>query len=124
MNIALVKEAIFSKDFDYAYLLQLEQAKLKSMYNYFNSYRYTSDWKRIRSQIKICIDLLDILINEDYTKKVNVRNIDRFTKNLDKKDNSEGLKNFIITHPNELAYLKANNLYYEIRKQYTKTWWD
>lgn len=121
----LVKAAIRGGDFDYGYLLELEKIKLQNMYDYFSLSQMTDDWKRVCSQIKICINLLDIILNGSYNKYVNLNNFKRFIKAIDSKNcDKTKLLDFYRKFPSDFAVLKAEHLYYKMRYWYTKTWWD
>ena len=121
----LVKAAIRGGDFDCGYLLELEKIKLQNMYDHFYESRITDDWQRMCSQIKICINLLDIIMNDNYKKYVNLNNYQRFKKYSSFVDPSKvDFLGFYKKFPSDLAILKAEHLYYKIRNYYTKTWWD
>ena len=122
---ALVKAAIRGGDFDYGYLLELEKIKLQNMYNYFSLSQLTDDWKRVCSQIKICINLLDIILKEEYNKYVNIKNYHRFIKATNLQDPKRvDFLDLWKRFPDDLAILKAEHLYYKMRYYYTKNWWD
>ena len=117
MNKRILRKKNF--DFDYYYLLILEQRKLKRMLKYFKKHNYVDTTFIIRD-ILICINLLNIINSNSYTKKVNLRNCKRFNipSNL---INNELFKDYICE---ELAVQKAFHLYNLIRQYRMQTWWD
>lgn len=113
-------------DWDWVYLMTLEKEKLINMANYFSKSRLVVGWENDVKWINYCIKLINIIIEDDFPvrnnedKYVNLRNVKRFYNcheltNNDMEDSY--IKNMIYT-------LKAENLYYEIRKNYTRKWWD
>jgi hypothetical protein len=125
----LIKQTITGEPYDYGFLLQLEQAKLIEMRDYFAKQEYFDHRHDIR-YINICISLLDILINTTYfdtpeeTPYVNTRNAMRFYNPRTCKATVDEVVSYLKKYPNDLRYTKAETLYYEIRKQYTTEWWD
>ena len=123
----LIKEATLSSPYDYNYLLRLEQAKLQEMANYFVKQQDWFDHTNDLKWINICIRLIDIIV--DYPEEhpyVNVGNIWRFVnmRNVKPGVNHDKVESYYKKYPQDLRWIKANNLYYEIRKQYTTGWWD
>lgn len=124
----LVYTAYKGAPWDWLYLLELEQMKLKEMKNYFEKSVITDNRNNIK-WISICIKLLDIMLHEDMMTSaeemkhyVNTRNYKRFYR-------LQGIpwsdvKFFIKKYPGDLRYIKATNLYYKIRGEYTFNWWD
>lgn len=113
----LINAIIKGKDYDYTYLLQFEQLKLQSILEYFQRSTVVDHHRDIQ-RIQLCINLLQILIDEPFGKKCNTKNKHRFDlfgveSNLPDK--------YII---NGLYIEKAKHLYYELRKTWTDTWWD
>lgn len=113
-------------DWDWIYLMVLEREKLKNMAEYFSKSRLVVGWENDVKWINYCIKLIDIIIDDDFPlhnsedKYVNFRNIKRFYWRNELSDydmKSRYIKDIVYT-------LKAENLYYEIRKNYTRNWWD
>lgn len=107
-----------TKTFDCLFLLDVEKAKMLEMKEYFRSISHIRDRDRIIKEMDICIKLIDII--REYQDQdniyINIRNKSRFVK-------PEYFK-FYDTYKDELRLIKAEHLYYEIRKKYTRTWWD
>ena len=131
-HLKVVKTAFDGPAYDWAYLLKLERSKLKEMKNYFESKfsRETFDHENDIKWIGICIKLIDIIIEsnvydtpEEVNKYVNTRNMKRFY-HLGKGVTWDKVEEYVKHWPNDLRILKAENLYYEIRKHYTRGWWD
>ena len=131
-HLKVVKTAYDSPAYDWAYLLKLERSKLKEMKTYFETkfVRETFDHENDIKWIGICIKLIDIIIEssvydtpEEVNKYVNTRNMKRFY-HLKKGVTWDKVENHVKHWPNDLRILKAENLYYEIRKYYTRYWWD
>ena len=130
----LVNEAINGNSFDFAYLYNIEYAKLSEMKDYFEKHGIAANNDEKIKQIDFAIKLLNIIIDENvyhfeyYTDneskkyvcdvKVNLKNIDRFTNNNFEKDI---IKN---KFPHELYLMKARNLYHKLRYYYEENWWD
>jgi glutaredoxin-related protein len=129
-HIKVVKTAYNGKAYDFAHLLKLEQAKLKEMKSYFETKfsRTTFDHENDIKWIGICIKLLDIMIDttpydiEDIPY-VNIKNMKRFYR-LHDGITWEQVEDFCKNWPNDLRYIKATDLYYAIRKEYTNNWWN
>ena len=113
--------------YDWEYLLRLEQAKLHEMKRYFELTNGTFDHTNDIRWISICIKLLDIIINEPGDcSYINTRNMWRFIKPTDyvKGVKKENVEQYYKSYPQDLRWVKAEYLYYEIRKRYTSGWWD
>lgn len=129
-------------DWDYAYMLEMERAKLEYMAKYFTESRIAEhDWAVARDA-KICIRLIDIIIGNDSSyvmknnekkpfmewdlveiKKVNLKNAERFL--------SKERIDIYRDHPRMKVYLKddlriekAWNLYCKIREYNMRSWWN
>lgn len=129
-------------DWDYGFLLYLEQEKLKSMHRYFSKSPIAeNDWAVARDT-KICVRLLDIIMDQDSSyvmkhdenkppmewdlveiKRVNLRNAKRFL--------SEEEINGFSDKPRMRIYLKddlrkekAWSLYCKIRENNMRSWWN
>ena len=123
----VIAEAITSPPFDWSYLLRLERAKLREMKKYFELTNGTFDHTNDIRWISICIKLLDIIIDEPEDQRyVNTRNMWRFIRPTDyaKGVEKEDVEHYYKSYPQDLRWVKAEHLYYEIRKQYTCRWWD
>lgn len=115
---------LIKKDYnwDWEFLMELEKVKLINMSEYFSQSQIVEGWEIIVRQINLCIKLIDIICdNFNDVKYVNVRNAYRFVKDVSIFKESDWKEQFI---KNDLYVLKAENLYYEIRKRFTRTWWD
>lgn len=138
---------IWGKPWDWYYLLDLERHKIREMMNYINKTQRFVGWEIVVRDMRTCIKLIDIVLEEDipyktwlhqnysypfkdfehfketpFPRYVNVKNADRFLKP----------KNYLID-PNELIYqiliteyrrVKALALYNKIRTYKLFTWWD
>lgn len=125
-RLRVIKHALTDPPYDWAYLLELEKVKLKEMHNYF-SRSDISDHKEDLKWINICINLIDIIINqpEEHTY-VNTNNMWRFIVSTDYVNGviKEDVEDYYKAYPQDLRWVKAEHLYYEIRKRYTSHWWD
>ena len=123
----VITEAITSPPFDWSYLLRLERAKLREMKRYFKLTNGTFDHTNDIRWISICIKLLDIVIDEpEEHPYVNTRNMWRFIRPTDyaKDVEKESVERYYKSYPQDLRWVKAEHLYYEIRKDHTTCWWD
>ena len=131
---------IWGPNYDYYFLLKLEQRKLKEMIKDFTRWKHHVDWDLCIREMNLCIQLIDIILEKDkYYKSwlhnsfgesncsvkpfpihVNVRNVSRFMKNYTLPENPE-LYNHIIP---EIRRIKALHLYNRIRALKLMTWWD
>lgn len=128
-HLKVVKTAFDGPAYDWGYLLRLEQSKLKEMKNYFESKfsRETFDHENDIKWIGICIDLIDIIVNQpDEHPYVNINNMWRFIRSTDYVNGviKEDVEDYYKSYPQDLRWVKAEHLYYEIRKRYTSHWWD
>lgn len=97
------------------------------MKRYFELTNGTFDHTNDIRWISICIKLLDIIIDEPEDQRyVNTRNMWRFIKPTDyvKGVKKENVEQYYKSYPQDLRWVKAEHLYYEIRKRYTSGWWD
>lgn len=126
-RIKLIGRAINDPPYDWSYLLRLEQAKLIEMRDYFMMMSNDFDHRADIKWINICIDLIDIIAEqpEDHPY-VNVDNMWRFINPIDyvKGVKKEDVEHYYKSYPQDLRWVKAEHLYYEIRKRYTSHWWD
>lgn len=112
-------------DYDWSYMLKLEQFKLNRMKNYFECHSVTRDRKKVVSNLNICIKLISIVLEEDLPgyffnntrilPYINDRNYKRFIRHY-VKGNEYSL--------NALRQQKALCLYNLIRSYKMETWWD
>lgn len=129
-------------DWDYAYMLEMERAKLEYMAKYFTESRIAEhDWAVARDA-KICIRLIDIIIGNDSSyvvkdnekkpfmewdlveiKKVNLKNAERFLskERIDRYRDHPRMK---VYFKDDLRIEKAWNLYCKIREYNMRSWWN
>ena len=138
----LVKEAWCSYPFDFEYLYCLEKAKLQEMLAYFShvkkslsadmstdayfsyaKYLFPENYGRYCSRIQICINCIDIFLEEEAKPDVyiNKKNAGRFLQEF---DDEEALVKFLESFPGILRARKARRLYHIIRERNTEEWWD
>ena len=123
------------QDWDYAYMLYMEKAKLEDMAKYYaTSHIAVNDWAVARDA-KICSRLIDIINGDDASftynekwqkiklKRVNTKNWKRFIRCG---RFSEWLENedyrYIIE--DDIRIGKAWNLYCKIRQYNMRSWWN
>jgi hypothetical protein len=97
------------------------------MKKYFELTNGTFDHTNDIRWIGICIKLIDIIVNEpEEHPYVNTQNIWRFIRPTDyvKGVEKEDVEHYYKSYPQDLRWVKAEHLYYEIRKFYTSRWWD
>lgn len=124
----LIKTAIFSNPYDWTYLYKVERAKLEEMKDYMERSEIV-DHKECGNLrwIGVCIRLLDIIIEgPEEHPYVNTRNMWRFIRPTDyvKGVKKEDVEQYYKSYPQDLRWVKAEHLYYEIRKEHTTCWWD
>ena len=132
---------IFNKDFnklhkalmksypwDWAFLYDLEKAKIEEMCKYHEKHQRFEGWEYVVRDMKLCMKLIDIftgkisLFHYDGDFKyncdvyVNTKNIDRFCEN-------ENQKKYFLEYPDNLYAKKAKNLYHKIRMERDEMWW-
>ena len=134
--------ARYDFDWDYAYMLEMERAKLEDMAKYFTESRIAEhDWAVARDA-KICIRLIDIIIGNDSSyvmkdnekkpfmewdlveiKKVNLKNAERFLskERIDRYRDHPRMKVYL---KDDLRIEKAWNLYCKIREYNMRSWWN
>ena len=143
----IIKAVVDGHPWDYSYLLDLERAHLKYMRKYFKTSQISYSAQDSYEKINWAINILDLLIDdhdldeiintgEKYEcglpkiivkckKYVNFRNVDRF---IEPRSYDPGyvdaMKKLYKDCPSELYREKLWNLYWLIRKRYTKNWWD
>lgn len=132
---------IWGPNYDFGYLLCIEQRKLRDMARDFKKWRHHVDWERCVKEMLLCADLLDIVLERDkYYKSwlhkcygegrrkvypfpihINIKNYKRFLKRVDEIPTNEVLHEHLKI---ELRKLKALNLYHKIRNMRMLNWWD
>lgn len=148
-KLALVRTAFDSAPWDWTYLLQLEQAKFKEMAVYFERSKVASDWEFQVRDCKLCIKLIDIILEQDepYTQwlqsnygiyknksvseteifrvpistHVNTRNAVRFVNDPDTYESDPATSNLFKV---DLRQTKAFYLYQKIRLYKLQNLWD
>lgn len=148
-KLVLIRTALDSAPWDWTYLLQLEQAKFKEMAIYFEQSKVSSDWKFQVRDCKLCIKLIDIILEQDepftqwleenygmYKNKsiaiektflapisthVNTRNASRFGETLDTYESDPQTSNLFKV---DLRQIKAFYLYQKIRLYKLQNLWD
>ena len=131
---------IWGHNWDYYYLLRLEQRKISEMARDFAKWRHHVGWERTVAEMNLCVKLLDIVLEKDkdykswlhanYGEKgkftkfhvyVNLNNYKRFLKRV------EEFPEHPILHESmkiELRRIKALHLYHKIRNVKILSWWD
>lgn len=132
-------------DFDYSSLLLVEQNQLKRIRKHIAKHQFFVGWEVIVQRVDTAIKLLDIaldrvdvieLVNRDtrltnfkdefispkwkLLKYVNTRNASRFLNDVQVEQVEKGNEVFIANLYKE----KAWKLYYKLREQYTRQFWD
>ena len=112
--------------YDGEYLLVLEKTHLEKMLKYYSNPKnqIAVGQEYIIRQISICINLLTILLDDkllDRTTYVNFKNANRFLSTYELINLEKNKANIYMI--DELYKCKAESLYYNIRKNFTKTWW-
>lgn len=132
---------IWGHNFDYAYLLRLEQRKIRDMARDFAKWRHHVGWERTVKEMQLCVKLLDIILEQDkyysswlhasygdgrskvqpFPLHVNLKNYKRFLRQVDEWPTNEVLYEHLKI---ELRKRKALHLYHKIRNMKIFTWWD
>lgn len=148
-KLALIRTVLEGAPWDWTYLLQLERAKFKEMAVYFEQSKVSSDWEFQVRDCKLCIKLIDIILEQDepftqwlesnygiYKNKsvsadeifrvpisvhVNTRNVARFVKNPDTYESDPHASNLFKV---DLRQIKAFYLYQKIRLYKLQNLWD
>ena len=137
------------RDWDYAFMLEMERMKLKQTINWYKKHNYGHyvNGKRDCRIMETALGCLNILLDSDWwnieptaykvffkegkyvptpdecyilNAYVNLRNYKRFM-NWVPQDSINKKPNFWST---ELREEKAWHLYHKIREQYMRSWWD
>lgn len=130
------------KDWDYSFLLKMEQYKFRRMAKYFNKSRLVEGWEKQVSVCKLCDKLISIILEEDpyynswlnssygttphkhipFPAYVNTRNYKRFNPLIDNlHEDNEVLHTGILIGIREV---KAMSLYNKVRTLYLCKLWD
>lgn len=56
---------VWGKPWDFAYLLELEQHKIREMCNYFKKHHHLMSWQLVIRDMEICLKLIDIVLEKD-----------------------------------------------------------
>lgn len=108
---------IIGEEWDFSFLLKLERYKLKRMYKYFFKHRTHADNHIVRRDLKICINLLDMVLEgKNMVGYTNFRNAKRFTQIPESWYNDPLGKE-------EVRLMKAWYLYNRIRFLRLFHWW-
>lgn len=129
LHLDSVFESFNFKPYDYTHIWRVERAHLIETKSYFQIskiFDHTDDIK----YIDICINLLDILIddgdglmdykNMKFKKYVNTKNFKRFKPNAPAPASCDNLE--ICNY--DVYMVKVKHLYYEILKNKIQNWWD
>lgn len=122
-----VSESFNFKPYDYTYIWRVERAHLIETKSYFqisNIFDHTDDIR----YIDICINLLDILI-DDGDGSMDYKNM-KFKKYVNTKNSKRFIPNTPTSYDNlefcncDVYMAKVKHLYYEILKNKITNWWD
>ena len=133
---------IWGQPWDFAYLLELEQYKIREMRDYMQKHHHLMGWQLVVRDMNICLKLIDIILEKDqyyrswldncYGSKphkqlsfpvyVNTKNYKRFWPMVEDlhQDNLVLYNGIIIS----LRQQKALFLYNKIRAYRMQSWWD
>lgn len=122
MNKSIYKQLVTSH-WDWYFLLNLEQHKIKQMIKSFSKAKHYVGWEYDVRDMKLCVALIDIICENDSMSKnwerpicnINIRNAKRFRMN--------NLNNNHYLFLLELRRMKALHLYNKIRNRMLKWWW-
>lgn len=143
----LMKVCFRGRAWDYAYIYELEKAKLQEMIAYHEKNKRYVGVKTDIERMKLCVKLIDIFLENidtyEYGGKMNfIPTEDGNEFKLDDKDlkykstvyvNMKNIKRFVPreevkslyeARPHELYILKAKALYHKIRTEQDFNWWD
>lgn len=117
-------------DFDFRYMLILEQTKLKQLSKYFETANIVENEWAMAKQTRLAYKLIDIILQEGGENikdvYVNIRNASRYLspeiiENLQESDEHIKGEYYLLT---SLRYEKAWKLYCKLRENHMRTWWD
>jgi hypothetical protein len=137
---------IWGKPWDWYYLLDLERHKIREMMNYINKTQRFVGWEIVVRDMRTCIKLIDIVLEEDipykswlhqsyghpvkdfelleevkFPKYINIRNRHRFLHKDFLNGNNPNIFNSLLA---EYRKIKALTLYNKIRTYKLFSWWD
>lgn len=113
--LSYYKALRYAYDFDYTSILLVEKHQISRLRNVIEKTEFYEGYERDVEIMNTAIKLIDIIIDEPFDVEVNLRNGYRFDEGFKIKD-SDVYKSIVYIN-------KAWNLYYKIRKQYTRNWW-
>ena len=132
---------IWGQPWDYGFLLEIEQHKIREMAAYFKKSQLTEGWELQVRDLELCDRLIDIILEKDryykswlhncydslphkhlsFTPYVNDRNYKRFIPTAD----ISNMKDCLLPHWHvNLRQKKALFLYNKIRAFRIHSWWD
>ena len=135
---------IWGKNWDWAYLLHLEQRKLIDMANCFEKNDLFEGVEKVVRDMRICVKLIDIICENDtpykawlhasfggdkkeevpFSRHINVNNRKRIFKELHQKDYIDNAHtNIKWTLKASYRQQKALYLYHKIRMVNLMAWW-
>lgn len=112
------------KDYDWIFLLELEQFKLKRMSKYFSESQITYDWEYVVSRINLCVKLIDIVLEKDTEGYIYDNSLKLPYVNTNNKERFPPVYENSKFGKNELRQTKALYLYNLIRTTNMRSWWD
>ena len=136
------------REWDYAFMLEIEQRKLKNMIKWYeqHDYGHSVSGHRIVREMKLAISLLDIILEKENFWSIDYPEGYEFVVNhtykplpdtsfvIDKYINTRNYKRFFpLLNDNainqsvckiDLRIRKAWYLYHKLREQYMMNWWD
>lgn len=142
----ILKELLKSYPYDNCYLLRIERAKLLEMINYHKKVQGFVGWEKCVRDMKICVSLIGIMIededlfhfngdlifnkNENNEYEINhtpdfeyICDVSVNTKNINRFISDNKMQKFYLEHPHELYVKKATYLYHKIRYEREFEWW-
>lgn len=113
---------LVTSHYDWYNLLALERFKINAMAKDFEKHHSYVGWENDVRDMKLCVKLLDIIMEEDSISKnwekeihyINIKNYKRFLF-------SEPSNYYL--HKLELRRIKALHLYNKIRNRVLRWWW-
>ena len=113
---------LVTSHYDWYNLLALERFKINAMAKDFEKHHSYVGWEKDVRDMKLCVKLLDIIMDEDSINKnwekeicyINTKNYKRFVSIEPSKYYLEKL---------ELRRIKALHLYNKIRNRVLRWWW-
>lgn len=133
---------IWGYPWDFVYLLELEQYKIREMRDYMQKHHHLMGWQLVIRDMNICLKLIDIILEKDqhyrswldncygfiphkqlpFPVYVNSKNYKRFMPLLEKFEYNDM---YLQTRMNiSLRQKKALYLYNKIRAYRMECWWD